>query len=228
MLFCFVLSHQKLSTKYENMIEIYSKVCCMHLTAKTLYNQLSVNNKPFISFLQELRKHHTLRRYHIPDCLTIITQRLTKYLTLIENMVANSKENKHDCDLLTHALDKLRSILTRVNDAVAFYQNTNEFRKLLDQIDSKSFTHYLVRVDKKFETRKFTKNDLISRTDLKILSINQVVVKSMSKNGKVYKDVTCLTMTDMIVFLQLNDKSKYAFINNENVSVEFNYKLFLI
>ena len=138
------------------MVEIYSKVCCMHLTAKALYKQLSLNNKLFIIFLQECRKHQMLRRYQIPDCLTIITQRLTKYLTLIENMVINSKENKNDCELLTQSLDKIRSILTRVNDAVALYQNTNEFRRLLDQIDSKSFTYYLIKVDKQFERKKFT------------------------------------------------------------------------
>jgi len=140
------------------MIEIYSKVCCMHLTAKSLYKQLSLNNKTFISFLQECRKHQMLRRYQIPDCLTIITQRLTKYLTLIENMVVNSKENKNDFELLTHSLEKLRSILTRVNDAVAFYQNTVEFRKLLDQIDSKSFTYFLIKIDKQFERKKFMVN----------------------------------------------------------------------
>lgn len=50
------------------------------------------------------------------------------------------------------------------------------------------------------------------------MSLNSgVIVKCMSKNGKVYKDVTCLTMNDMIVFLQLNDKTKYVFMN-ENVS----------
>jgi hypothetical protein len=97
-----------------------------------------------------------LRRYQIPDCLTIITQRLTKYLTLIENMIVNSKENKKDADLLSQSLDKLKSILTRVNDAVAFYQNTNEFNRVLDNIDAKSFTYFLIKNDKQIEQRKFT------------------------------------------------------------------------
>ena len=54
----------------------------------------------------------------------------------------------------------------------------------------------------------------------KIISINLVNVKFMSNNGKIYKDVTCLTMNDMIVFLQLNDKNKYVFMN-ENVKNNF-------
>lgn len=49
--------------------------------------------------------------------------------------------------------------------------------------------------------------------------MNQVNVKCMSKNGKNYKDVTCVTMNDMIVFLQLNDKSKYIFMN-ETVKIK--------
>lgn len=62
----------------------------------------------------------------------------------------------------------------------------------------------------------------MNKPDRRILSLNSVVVKCMSKNGKVYKDVTCLTMNDMIVFLQLNDKTKYVFMN-ENVKIYFNF-----
>jgi hypothetical protein len=161
-----------------------------------------------------------LKRYQIPDCLTIITQRLTKYLTLIENMTNNSKEDKYDNDLLSRALETLKSILTRVNDAVALNQNANEYKRLIDTIDTKSFTYYQIKTDKKLEQIKFTKNDLISspnRPDRKLLSINHVIVKCMSKNAKIYKDVTCLTMSDLIVFLQLNDKSKYVFMNDNSV-----------
>ncbi len=82
-----------------------------------------------------------LRRYQIPDCLLIITQRPTKYLTLIESMIGNSKEEKKDTDLLVLVLEKLKIILRRVNDNVAFYQNSNEFKKIYDLIDPKSFTY---------------------------------------------------------------------------------------
>jgi hypothetical protein len=161
-----------------------------------------------------------LKRYQIPDCLTIITQRLTKYLTLIENMTNNSKEDKYDNDLLTRSLETLKLILTRVNDAVALNQNANEYKRLIDTIDAKSFTYYQIKTDKKLEQIKFTKNDLLSapnKPDRKLLSINHVIVKCMSKNAKIYKDVTCLTMSDLIVFLQLNDKSKYVFMNDNSV-----------
>ena len=157
-----------------------------------------------------------LRRYQIPDCLTIITQRLTKYLTLIENMISNSKDDPKDMELLQHGLDKLRLILTRVNDAVAFHQNSIEFRKIFEQIDPKSSTQLLVKHDKQIEQKKFTKQDLDNKTERKIISINQVAVKFMSNNGKIYKDVTCLTLNDIIVFLHLNDKTKFVFMN-ENV-----------
>ena len=157
-----------------------------------------------------------LRRYQIPDCLTIITQRLTKYLTLIENMISNSKDNQKEIDLLQNVLEKLRLILTRVNDAVAHYQNSVEFKRILDQMDSKSFTYFLIKHDKQIEQKKFTKNDL-NKTERKIIAINHVAVKFMSNNNKTYKDVTCLTLNDIIVFLYMNDKSKYVFMN-ENVS----------
>ena len=160
-----------------------------------------------------------LRRYQIPDCLTIITQRLTKYLTLIENMISNSKEDAGEIELLQSVLDKLRIILSRVNEAVAYHQNSADYKRILEQIDSKAFTYYIVKNDKQVEQRTFTKTDLLNKLERQLISINQVSVKFMSNNGKIYKDVTCLTLNDLIVFLSLNDKSKYVFMN-ENVSAQ--------
>lgn len=91
-------------------------------------------------FLQETQKHAFLRRYQIPDCLTIITQRLAKHLTLIENMVNNSRNEKNDNEKLILALEKLRKILTSIDDAVAIYQNANEFYKIFENIDLKTQT----------------------------------------------------------------------------------------
>ena len=75
-----------------------------------------------------------LRRYQIPDCLLIITQRLTKYLTLIESMISNtnSRDEKKDFELLPLVLERLKIVLRRVNDNVAFYQNSNEFKKYME------------------------------------------------------------------------------------------------
>jgi hypothetical protein len=262
-----------------------------------------------------------LRRYQIPDCLLIITQRPTKYLTLIESMIGNSKEEKKDTDLLVLVLEKLKIILRRVNDNVAFYQNSNEFKKIYDLIDPKSFTyvfyHSLQQQQQQIQKsgtltkqnstnldlqKKFTKTDLLihnnnnnnnnnngssassttssgssstnssgvnaptvsllsnspsikssssssslssltsssssyyyatttttttpasssysseqQQQQRKIIAINQVNVKYMSNNNKIYKDVTCLTMNDIIVFLQLNEKGKLVFINENSV-----------
>jgi hypothetical protein len=134
--------------KCDDMVEIYSKVCCMHLNAKSLYKQISNTNKTFGHFLQECRKHPLLRRYQIPDCLTIITQRLTKYLTLIENMISNSREDRPDCQLLSQTLDNLRVILNKVNEAVAFHQNMAEYRKVFDNIDPRAVTKMYVKNEK--------------------------------------------------------------------------------
>ncbi len=191
--------------------------------------------------IKESRKIPLLKRYQIPDCLTIITQRLTKYLTLIENMINNSKEDKLEFDLLTQSLENLRSILNKVNEAVALHQNTAELRRILETFEIKSHTKFYAKNEK--DARIFTRMDLEilnnkspSSNARRILSINKVSVKSTnidhgkhsvrSSNShntnaggvgsKHHKDVTCLTMTDLIVFLTQNDKSKYAFMN-ENV-----------
>lgn len=137
-------------------MSVYSKVCCTHITAKQSFKQLSSSNKLVALFSNEISKHALLKRYHIPDCLTIITQRLTKYLTLIENIITNSKDNQIEIDLLNKSLDKLRSILTRVNDAVAFYQNSNDMKKYIDNFDQKSYTKSFVKIDQQIEKRTFT------------------------------------------------------------------------
>jgi hypothetical protein len=95
-----------------------------------------------------------LRRYQIPDCLTIITQRLTKYLTLIENMIGNSREDKLDCQLLNQTLENLRIILNKVNEAVAFHQNMSEYKRVFENIDHKAVTKLYVRNER--EPKLFT------------------------------------------------------------------------
>ncbi|CAF0793101.1 unnamed protein product [Brachionus calyciflorus] len=207
-----------LSEKSESWVSVYSKICCTHINAKLLFKQLITSNKLVALFSNEISKHALLKRYHIPDCLTIITQRLTKYLTLIENILTNSRDNSVEIDVLNKSLDKLRSILTQVNDSVAFYQNLNEFKKYLDNFDQKSYTKSFVKIDQQIKERNFTKTDLTGKPERKIISLNQVNVKVMSKNGKEYKNVTCVTMNDMIVFLQMNEKSsKFLFMNETSV-----------
>lgn len=201
--------------------------------------------------------------------------------------------------MLVLVLERLKLVLRKVNDTVAFHQNSTEFKKIFDLIDPKSFTfayfHSLTNASSNSNSltkssfkdntlsrhssdlqKRVTKADLIiphlcsngsttltnsnsnssnsnssgiahhyaisnspsiksssSSSSLsslsssssaytseqrKIISINQVYVKYMSNNSKIYKDVTCLTMSDMIVFLQLNEKGKLIFMN-ENVSI---------
>ena len=89
------------------------------MIAKCTYKDLIQNNKSFALFLQvkslislvewyfeiyllkikDSQKNSQLKRYQIPDCLTIITQRLSKHLTLMENMLNNSKGNKFNQDI---------------------------------------------------------------------------------------------------------------------------------
>ena len=95
-----------------------------------------------------------LKRYQIPDCLTIITQRLTKYLTLIENMINNSRDDKNDSELLSQSLENLRVILTKVNEAVAYHQNMSEFKRIYDNMEPKSSTKFYLKNEK--EPKQFT------------------------------------------------------------------------
>jgi hypothetical protein len=71
-------------------------------------------------------------------------------------MIANSKDDLKDMELLQIVLEKLRHILSRVNDAVAFHQNSIEYKKILEQIDPKSYTYFLIKHDKHLEQKKFT------------------------------------------------------------------------
>ncbi len=83
---------------------------------------------------------------------------------MASNLFSNLKtkiDEKNDLNLLCQALDKLKFILNRVNDAVAFYQNSNEFKKVYENIDSKSFTYSLIKVDKQIEQRKISVRDNI-------------------------------------------------------------------
>lgn len=58
--------------------------------------------------------------------------------------------------MLSRSLDKLRFILSMVNSQVAVYQDSNQFKILLDNLDSKSTTNYWVNVNNTIEQKKFT------------------------------------------------------------------------
>ena len=54
------------------------------------------------------------------------------------------------------ALGKLKSILTNIDDAVALYQTLNDFRRIFDLIDPKSYTYVNQKHEDKTEQKKFT------------------------------------------------------------------------
>jgi hypothetical protein len=63
--------------------------------------------------------------------------------TYIFEHVFVDDENEHQH--FVRSVERLRTILTNVNDAVAFHQNSNEFKKIFDNIDPKSYTYIVTK-----------------------------------------------------------------------------------
>lgn len=78
-----------------------------------------------------------------------------------------SIDDKNETNLLTQSLDNLRRILTSIDESVAFYQLSNEFRKIYEKIDPKSET--IVNICKTF---KIEKSELIDSRMPVILTQN--------------------------------------------------------
>ncbi|XP_038137548.1 rho guanine nucleotide exchange factor 28-like [Cyprinodon tularosa] len=74
------------------MKKVYGKFCSRHNEAINVYKDLMNKNKNFKNFIKKMRSSSTVRRLDIPDCILLVTQRITKYPVLIQRILLHTKE----------------------------------------------------------------------------------------------------------------------------------------
>ncbi|XP_047666584.1 A-kinase anchor protein 13 isoform X3 [Tachysurus fulvidraco] len=193
-----ILVNQFSGHNAESMKKVYGKFCSRHNEAVNLYKELHAKDKRFQTFIRKKMSSSIVRRLGIPECILLVTQRITKYPVLLQRILQHTKENEEDYEDLTQALQLIKDVIAAVDNKV----NEHEKKKKLEEIYNRTDGRTITRMK---SGQMFAREDL--RRGRKLLHDGPLQLKTMA--GRL-KDIQALLLTDVLVFLQEKDQ-KYIF-----------------
>ncbi|XP_045141160.1 rho guanine nucleotide exchange factor 28 [Echinops telfairi] len=150
--------------------------------------------------VQQLQNSNLLaRRRGIPECILLVTQRITKYPVLVERILQYTKERTDEHRDLCRALCLIKDIIAAVDLKVSEYEKNQKWLDILNKIENKTCT-------KLKNGHVFRKQALISK-ERTLLYDGLVYWKTAT--GR-FKDILALLLSDVLLFLQEKDQ-KYIF-----------------
>ncbi|XP_071037768.1 A-kinase anchor protein 13 isoform X2 [Parasteatoda tepidariorum] len=198
-----VLVQQFEGENAEDVRLFYSQFCSQHKEALSLYKDYLKSDRKFQSFVKRCSSKPFCKTRGIPECILLVTQRVTKYPLLIDSLIKTTKDNKVEIDCLNRALANIKEIVAQVNSAVASKEKEERLLEIYNRIDAKSTAF--------FKKKKFKKSDLLS--DSRKLRF-EGILEWKSARGKVI-EVHMVILSDVIVLLQENNQ-KFTFASLDN------------
>ncbi|XP_076011609.1 A-kinase anchor protein 13 isoform X2 [Genypterus blacodes] len=181
----------------ESMRRVYGRFCSRHNEAVNFYKELMTKDKRFKAFIKKKMSSSIVRRLGIPECILLVTQRITKYPVLIQRMLQHTKEGEEDFEDLAEAVRLVKEVIAAVDAKVNEHEKKQRLKDLHGRTDSKSIM-----------TMKnghiFAREDLLRRR-----LIHDGALQLKNSQGRL-KDVHALLLSDVFVFLQEKDQ-KYVF-----------------
>ncbi|XP_064354844.1 rho guanine nucleotide exchange factor 2 isoform X2 [Dromaius novaehollandiae] len=195
-----ILVNQFSGASAEQLKKAYSEFCSRHNKAVKLYKELLTRDKRFQQFIRRMTRLPLLRRHGVPECILLVTQRITKYPVLIERVLKNSKDNEADYADLSRALKLVKELISSINEEVHTFEMNARLQEVYGRVDGRA------KVPLHWESRTgvFCKDELLRR---KLVHSGCMLWKTAA--GR-FKDVLVLLMTDVLIFLQEKDQ-KYTF-----------------
>ncbi|XP_060797046.1 A-kinase anchor protein 13 isoform X3 [Neoarius graeffei] len=193
-----ILVNQFSGSNAESMKKVYGKFCSRHNEAVNLYKELHSKDKRFQTFIRKKMSSSIVRRLGIPECILLVTQRLTKYPVLLQRILQHTKENEEDYEDLTQALQFIKELIAAVDNKV----NEHEKKKKLEEIYNRTDGRTITRMK---SGQIFAREDL--KRGRKLLHDGPLQLKTIA--GRL-KDVQALLLSDVLIFLQEKDQ-KYVF-----------------
>ncbi|KAF4024293.1 hypothetical protein G4228_016309 [Cervus hanglu yarkandensis] len=198
-----ILVQQFSEENANKMKKIYGEFCSHHKEAVSLFKELQ-QNKKFQNFIKasilKLTKCNLLaRRRGIPECILLVTQRITKYPVLVERILQYTKESTEEQKDLCKALCLIKDMIAAVDLKVSEYEKKQKWLEILNKIENKTYT-------KLKNGHVFRKQALMSK-ERTLLYDGLVYWKTAT--GR-FKDILALLLTDVLLFLQEKDQ-KYIF-----------------
>ncbi|XP_032260099.1 rho guanine nucleotide exchange factor 28 isoform X2 [Phoca vitulina] len=193
-----ILVQQFSEENANQMKKIYGEFCSHHKEAVNLFKELQ-QNKKFQNFIKLRNNNLLARRRGIPECILLVTQRITKYPVLVERILQYTKERSEEHKDLCKALCLIKDMIAAVDLKVSEYEKNQKWLEILNKIENKTYT-------KLKNGHVFRKQALISK-ERTLLHDGLVYWKTAT--GR-FKDILALLLTDVLLFLQEKDQ-KYIF-----------------
>ncbi|XP_044047786.1 A-kinase anchor protein 13-like isoform X3 [Siniperca chuatsi] len=193
-----VLVNQFSGCSADRMKKVYGKFCSRHNEAVSLYKDLHAKDKRFQAFTKRIMSSSIVRRLSIPECILLVTQRITKYPVLIQRILQHTKDSEEDHSCVCEALRRVKELISAVDSKVNEQEKKQRLREVYSRTDSKS----IMRMK---SGQMFAKEDLIRGRKL----LHDGALQLKTSAGRL-KDVHAMLLSDVLVFLQEKDQ-KYVF-----------------
>uniref|UniRef100_A0A670Y2T6 Rho guanine nucleotide exchange factor 28 n=1 Tax=Pseudonaja textilis TaxID=8673 RepID=A0A670Y2T6_PSETE len=193
-----VLVQQFSEENARKMKTIYGEFCSHQKEAVSLFKELQ-QNKKFQNFIKLRNSNLLARRRGIPECILLVTQRITKYPVLVERILQYTKEGTEEHQDLCRALNLIKDMIAAVDLQVSEYEKKQKLLEILSKVENKTYT-------KLKNGHVFRKQDLIKKQRTLLY---EGLVYWKTATGR-FKDILALLLNDVMLFLQEKDQ-KYIF-----------------
>ncbi|MED6261477.1 hypothetical protein ATANTOWER_005748 [Ataeniobius toweri] len=183
----------------EKMKQVYGEFCSHHNEAVSFFKDLLLHNKRFQSFIKQQGQNSLVRRKEIPECILLVTQRITKYPVLLERILHYTQEETEEHANLSKALAHIREVIAGVDLRVSENERHQKLQEVWNRIENRSTA-------KLKSGYTFRKQDMMGPGQTLRY---QGVLLWKTATGRL-KDVLALLLRDALIFLQEKDQ-KYAF-----------------
>lgn len=180
------------------MKKIYGEFCSHQKEAVSLFKELQ-QNKKFQNFIKMRNSNLLARRRGIPECILLVTQRITKYPVLVERILQYTTEGTEEHQDLCNALCLIKDMIAAVDLQVSEYEKKQKLLEIINKIENKTYT-------KLKNGHVFRKQDLIKKERT---LLHEGLVYWKTATGR-FKDILALLLNDVMLFLQEKDQ-KYIF-----------------
>ncbi|KAJ7399005.1 hypothetical protein BTVI_119276 [Pitangus sulphuratus] len=121
------------------MEKIYGEFCSHQKEAVNLFKELQ-QNKKFQNFIKLRNSNLLARRRGIPECILLVTQRITKYPVLVERILQYSKEGTEEHKDLCKALCLIKDVIAAVDLKVNEYEKKQKLLEIFCKTENKTYT----------------------------------------------------------------------------------------
>ncbi|GFS64463.1 rho guanine nucleotide exchange factor 28 [Trichonephila inaurata madagascariensis] len=198
-----ILAEQFHDQKAEQMKVAYGQFCSQHIESLNMYKEMLKSDRKFQNFIKKCKNKRLCKTRGIPECLLLVTQRITKYILIIESLMKAAKDNKEEQETLETIMGHLKNIISSVDVQVADKEKEIRLLEIFNRMDAKTTLFY--------RGKKFKKTDLLA-CNRKLRKEGPMTWRS--PRGKTV-DVIAVLLSDFIFFLHENNQ-KLFFASLEN------------